>query len=140
MSAFTKAVFDRLAGDTTLTDLLTTYFGQPAIFTVIPIPENAELPYIVTEGNISEIPFDTKVSAGREVFRDVRCYTEATGSSVEVELIAERVRTLFHQHALAIEGFENAFLCHANSIMVAPGEDGAYGRIVTIRFITMEES
>jgi len=38
MSALTEAIYDRLAGDGTLTSLLATYEGAPAIFTTDPVP------------------------------------------------------------------------------------------------------
>ena len=138
MSVFTQAIYDRLANDATLIALLSDYNGSPAIFTVMPIPEDVDLPYIITEGEVSNIPFDTKNSSGREIYRDIRCYTEADGSAVTVETIAERIRTLFHNHELVVSGYDNAMLCEAESLSVAPFEDGVYGRIVTVRFIAME--
>ena len=48
MSDITQSVYDRLAGDGTLTALLTTYNSNPAIFTADPVPEDADFPMIVT--------------------------------------------------------------------------------------------
>lgn len=137
MGVFSKAFYDRLAGDATLADLLSIYKGLPAVFTVIPIPDDAELPYIVTEGEVAVTPFDTKTSNGRELIRDIRCYAPAEGSASKIETIAERVRTLFHNHALSINGFDNAMLCEASGPVNVP-EENVYGRIVTIRLISME--
>ena len=55
----TEALYDRLTGDATLTALLATYNGDPAVFTTDPAPGDAELPYIVTAGHVSDEPFDT---------------------------------------------------------------------------------
>lgn len=138
MSATSAAFYTRLANDSTLTDLLSVYNGSPAIFTTVPVPADAELPYLVTEAEVSTTPFDTKTTLGREVLKDIRCYVAKSGSAVLVETIAERVRFLFHQYALPLTGFDNAMLCLAQGLSVAPEEDDVYGRIVTVRFIAME--
>jgi hypothetical protein len=137
MSVFTAAVYSALANDATLTAMLSLYGGSPAIFTTMPIPEDVELPYIITEGEIGNAPFDTKGIEGREIIRDVRCYAEATGSAVEVEAISERVRAIFHRQALTITGWTN-IITIADNILTAD-EDGVYGRILTIRLIAQED-
>ena len=136
MSAITEAIYDVLAGDATLTALLTTYGGEPAIFTTDPAPGDAELPYIVSAGEVAQSPWDTKTTRGRVATRDVRCYTDATGSAVAVEAIAERVRALLHRQTLAITDF-TCVIADCSGPVVADGPD-AYGRIVTVR-LTIEE-
>jgi len=136
VGAVTEAIYDALAGDGTLTALLTTYGGEPAIFTTDPAPGDAELPYIVSAGEVAQTPFDTKTTRGRAVVRDVRCYTEASGSAVAVEAIAERVRALLHRQTLAISDFE-CVVADCSGPVAADGQD-AYGRIVSIR-LTIEE-
>jgi len=136
MSAISKGFYDTMANDSTLTDLLTVFNGEPAIFTTIPVPAGATLPWIITEGEVSVIPDDTKNSEGREIIRDIRCYDHAGGSAVRVETIAERVRYLFHHQTIAIAGFDNPI-----SIVTGPttfDEDDTYGRIVTVRLNLQE--
>lgn len=133
MSVFTQAIYNRLISDTTLTAKLATYKGLPAVFTIEPIPEDAELPYIVISNPISDIPFDTKTTLGREMVIDVRCYTNDTGSKVAVEDIAERVRELFHRQRIDVNGYAN-LIANCDG-MYFTLEDGAYGIVVTIRFI-----
>ena len=137
MSVFSIAVFNRMNTDATLTDLLATYNANPAIFTSMPIPDDADLPYIVTEGEVSNSPYDFKGSGGREIVRDIRCYTDNTGSSALVESIAERVRALFHDYAMSVTGFDDAMIMNA-SVGMAPEETDVSGRIVTITFNIME--
>ena len=132
----TEAIYDALAGDATLTALLTTYGGEPAIFTTDPAPGDAELPYIVSAGEVAQTPFDTKTTRGRVAIRDVRCYTGATGSAVVVETIAERVRVLLHRQTLTISDFV-CVVADCSGPVAADGQD-AYGRIVLVR-LTMEE-
>lgn len=136
MSILTKAIYDELAGDATLTGLLATYGGAPAIFTTDPAPGDAEMPYIVTAGEFSQEPFDTKQTRGRELRRDVRCYDDADGSAVTVEAIAERVRALLHRQVIVIPEF--VWILGDCTGPVAADEEDAYGRIVTVRMIVEE--
>lgn len=138
MNALTAALHARLAGDATLTALLASYQGEPAIFTADPAPGDAVLPYIVSAGQVADAPFDTKNSRGRQLWRDVRCYAAADGDSSTVESIAERVRALLHREPLDVEGF-GVFLAECSGPIVA-NESDAYGRVVTVRMIMMEDS
>jgi hypothetical protein len=132
----TAALYDRLTGDATLTAMLATFGGEPAVFTTDPAPEKAELPYIVSAGSVSDSPMDTKTTRGRQVWRDVRCYAPAIGSAVVIEAIAERVRELLHRHQLAVSGMET-WIAEVTGPIVADEED-AYGRILTVRLVMME--
>ena len=136
MGAITEAIYAVLAGDATLTALLATYGGEPAIFTTDPAPGDATLPYIVSAGEVAQTAWDTKTTRGRVAVRDVRCYTDATGSAVVVETIAERVRALLHRQTLTISDFV-CVIAECAGPVVADGPD-AYGRIVSVR-LSMEE-
>jgi len=137
MSATSAAFEDRLKGDGTMAGLLNAYGGEPAVFTIDPAPGDAELPYIVTAGEVSQAPFDTKTTRGRRIVRDIRCYASAAGSAVTVEAIAERARALFHRQALTIAGFRWVW-AECTGPIVADERD-AYGRIVTVS-MTVEET
>ena len=137
MSVITAAIQDLLAGDGTLEAMLSTYGGEPAVFTVDPAPGDADLPYIVTAGDVSVAPFDTKTTRGRTITRDVRCYASASGSAMTVEAMAERVRALLHRQELTIAGF--VWVWAECTGPIAADERDAYGRIVTVR-MTVEES
>lgn len=137
MSVVTAAIYDLLAGDATLVALLSTYKGEPAVITTDPAPGDAELPYVVSAGEVSQAPFDTKTTRGRAIVRDVRCYAEASGSAIVVEAIAERVRALLHRQELAIDGF--AWILAECSGPIVADERDAYGRIVSVR-LTVEET
>lgn len=133
MSILTKAIHDLLAADVTLTDMLALYEALPAIFTIDPVPGDAVLPYIVTSGEISQVPFDTKLSQGRNLIRDVRCYTPDSGSSVLIESIAERVYFLLHRKEISISGFQ--WLISNCTGPIVANEQDVYGRIISLNLI-----
>lgn len=137
MSVITQGFYDVLVADATLTALLASYEGAPAVFTTDPAPDNADLPYIVTAGEVSQAPFDTKTTRGRDLRRDIRCYTEANGDATTVEAMAERVRELFHREPFVIDGF-GVWVADCSGPIVAD-EAEAYGRIVTVRLLMVEE-
>lgn len=138
MSLLTQALYNVLAGDATLTALLATYGGNPAIFTTEPVPGDAEMPYIISAGAVAQESNDTKTGQGRIVTRDIRCYSGVTGSAETVEDIAERARALLHRQALTISDYE--WLITVASGPMAADEEDAYGRIVTIRVFVEKES
>lgn len=137
MSAITAAIVSVLTSDDTLTALLATYNGEPAVFSTDPPPIDAALPYIVTAGDIVAAPYDSKTSRGRDMRRDVRCYTDANGSAVTVEDIAERVHALLHRQAIPVVGMTTV-IADANPPVAGPAEDRAYGRIVSVRLVVEE--
>ena len=136
MSALSEAIYDLMTGDATLVGLLATYRDGAAFFTTDPPPGDATKPYGVSAGEVATSPWDTKTTEGREVYRDVRFYTDAGGSAVTVEALAERARALLHRQTLIVDGF--SVIVAECSGPVQADEPDAYGRIVTIRFI-MEE-
>lgn len=133
---FAKAVYDLLSTDATLCAMLSSYEGSPAIFTTDPAPGDAVLPYIVAATVPVSTAFDTKLTRGRSVWLDVRCYTGATGSAKAVNAIAERVRTLLHREPVLISG--HTWIWSECTGPINADETEAYGRIVTIK-ITSEE-
>lgn len=137
MSVLTAAVYDRMANDATLTGLISTYKGEPAVFTTDPAPGDAVLPYIVTAGEVAQSPWDTKTTRGRRAFRDVRCYQSAKdGSPMVVEAMVERARALFHRYMLTVTDF-GVIVANCVGPIVADEPD-VYGRILTVEFMLVE--
>lgn len=137
MSILTKAIYDKLASDPALVDMLGEYKGLPAIFTIDPAPGDAILPMLVTSGEVVQAPFDTKTSRGRDLIRDVRCYAQADGNTITIEAIAERVRSILHRQPLVIDGYR-WLISDVNGPIVADERD-YYGRIVSLSLKVMEE-
>lgn len=133
----TKAIYETLSTDTTLAGLLSNYGRDPAIFTVDPAPEDAAFPYIVAAGSPVQIPYDTKLTRGRQIWRDIRCYSDISGSAEEVETIAERVRALLHRKTIDTVDYSTIWAeCDGPTV----ADDGnSYGRIVTLK-ITIQDN
>ncbi len=132
MQPLTQAIYNQMANDSTLTGMLSTYSGGPAIFMYSPIPSAATRPLVVCANSIEDKPFDTKTSTGREVTRLIGCYDVSTGTYDTVEAIAERVRYLFHRQILTVTGY-TMILAEAKGPIIAPADDQMtdYVRMVT---------
>jgi hypothetical protein len=127
----------RLAGDATLTALLSTYRSAPAVLVVGDgaVPEDVGLPFIAVVADVVvDEPYDAKNAVGRDVTVPVRCYTAATGSTLALESITERVRTLLHRQPVGLD--TSAFMATC-SISPAPTDDSLYGREVDVRVMSL---
>lgn len=119
-----------LSADATLAAALASYASVPAVFTQTPVPEDASRPYIVTEGE-TVTPMDTKNTQGREVVRDIAVYVDKDDAVNDVDVLAERIRTIFHNVRHAYAGF-CTLSSEVNGVSVAPTGDTVTGRIVTV--------
>lgn len=143
MSAITKGIFDRMNDDSTLTALLGTYNSAPPIFTKQPLPADFDIgangPYILSVGEASTIPgsVDTKNSKGREIIRDILCFSTIKDSPTIVEAVAEQVRVLFQRQVFSITGF-SIIVAEVNGPIIADEED-ALGRVVSVRLVLKED-
>jgi len=143
MSAITKAIFDRLKDDGTLTALLGSFSSAPSIFTLRPTPPGFSVsthgPYILTTGESVAIPGlrETKTKAGLEIVRDILCFTDLALSPTRVEDIAYRVRTLFQGVAsISIIGYSIVIAEATGPIEI--DEEDARGRVVSVRWVLEE--
>lgn len=142
MSVITQAVYTRLSQDAELTTLLSVYNGRPAIFTQEDVPGNAIYPYVVSAGEITNVPWYTKDSFGEDVMRDIRCYDAATKGSVLIETIADRIKTLFRPETpleFPVGSRRKAVVSEARGPIVAPTDQTTQGRVVTIRLLLTED-
>lgn len=90
---------------------------SPAVYDTDPAETNEEYPdgiWIISDGNVSCVPLDTKTTRGYEIIRDIRLYQRRTGSSGDIELAGDRVRDLFHRYALPVAGFRDATVAHCS--------------------------
>ena len=142
MSAVTKGFFDRMNGDGTLVALLGTYKTAPSIFTKRPLPPGFDIeahgPYVLTTGEAVQDPgpADVKNSKGREIVRDILCFSKLSDSATVVEEVAEQVRFLFQRQVFSITGF--SIIVAEVSGPIEADEDDALGRVVSVRLVLKE--
>ncbi len=143
MSAITQAFFDRMNGDSTLTSLLGEYGGEPSVLTKRPLPPGFDItangPYILSTGEAVQDPgpADVKNSKGREIVRDIFCFSKLSSSAMVVEAIAERVRFLFQRQVFSITGF--SIIVAEVSGPIEADEDDALGRLLSVRLVLQED-
>ncbi len=136
-SEFVTGVRAAAVANGTLTALLSTYRGEPAIFTG-EVPDDAALPYLLIQ-HVTQIPgrVDVKNSAGRQPSIDIHCYTENTGSSILVEDIAEQVYLTYHRQSIAVTGFAT-IISSVDGPEPLDGTD-VFGRVLTVT-LTLEDT
>lgn len=143
MADLAGPIFTALSGDGTLTGLIGTYGGDPAIFTSNKVPFDAPLPRIWSPANVATSNFDTLSTDGQDIFRDIMCYVKGAGESgvdnddALLEQIADRIKTVMHHNLLTITGYNNVITI-ATPPIVAPTDDTIDGRVISCRFIIQE--
>lgn len=104
---------------------------QPAIFTDEEVPEDAVLPYIWSNGEVSVAPDDDKLNVGVALIRDINIYAPKNDTE-RLNRIAWRVRHLFHRHELVVAGAET-IIAESMGPRKAPTDDTVDGKIVSVR-------
>jgi hypothetical protein len=144
MSDLDAAFYSRMADDGELASLLAIYPDPPqsagptpAIFTDRDVPEDAKLPYVSSYGQVSDVADDDKLTSGREIVRDIYCYTER-GHTDTLNQIGNRIQKLFRRHALAIDG-ARTITATATGPIPAPTDESVIGALVTVK-IRFEET
>lgn len=138
--SISAAFYNRLMEDAELRTMLAQYNGMSAVFTASPVPDDASLPYIITAGQVSdstEIPVNTKNRTATQFIRDIRIYSEQTGSMAQIEKIGERVWSIFHKQPLVIDGWK-VLEVKAGRPITYP-QDGVYGLYVSV-IVTMQQN
>jgi hypothetical protein len=139
MLAVSKALFDTMVADETLTDLLGEYQGEPSIFTKRPVPTGATYPIVLADTVVTDVNADFLNEDFRIIDRDIVVYGESEvavgGETVShyraVEQAAERIRELFHGQRVEITGWDLVDIRVLGPIS-APTEADESGRLVTL--------
>lgn len=131
------AVWSRLAVDPVLAAKLATYRGGPAVVVADEdtVPEDMGLPFVAITGVAFDEPNDAKVEGGREQELVIRIYTASTGSTLLVDELAERVRSLLHRLPSGLA--DGAYIARCSGPVVAPTDASLYGREVTVRVTSL---
>jgi len=139
---FAKAIEAVLRADATLTALLSTHGGNPAIFPRLPVPSGfdhkvAPGVFIALEGNSAADPdgeyfFARGVSAEIQVVGYCRAYNKRTST---IEDVAERVRYVLHRtpFEITVNGETwRSFNVTASGPIITPTDSTLDGRLVTV--------
>jgi hypothetical protein len=131
MKVLREAFVVRLLDTPDVASRLSTILSVPAIFTRRPIPEMARPPYVIVGGPVTDEPWDTKTTVGREILTDIFVYAEETGDESLVEEIAEAAREAIHRKPVAAVGY-GVLVQRVSGPLEAPAS-GLYGRVISVR-------
>ena len=108
MTVVVAPIFTRMNSDATLTAQLSTFNGNPAIFSNMPTPHGAEPPFIMISPPVADTDFDTLKEFDRDITHNIWIVFPNTGSVSGVDVAAERVRTLFHKvpSTISVTGYQ----------------------------------
>lgn len=147
VDAIATAIYERIAADADIPGMLAASViddSEPAIYTTIPVPPGAVMPYIVAyAGDVAALNED--VIGGGEGgylmrYRDVHVYgarpDDGGGDATTVEAIARRLRALFHRQPLVLTEGRN-LSCSVTGPIINDGER-AFGRVVSLALRTAE--
>lgn len=137
MSEITQGIYQAMANDATLQTLLGEYYGVPAIFSTFPVPTDAPFPYIDMSYELTFSPFDTKVTQGVDLTREITVYTEADGSAALLETICDRVRALFHRQPqnVPIVGFDTVIVDMQEGPRFTTEDNRVQGKELELRLV-----
>jgi hypothetical protein len=105
----------------------------------VPADEALDLKYVVLLPSVTDLPRDTKTTTGRDIVRDLEVWWPYTGSTVDVDLAAERVREILHRQKLTVDGYRN-YITSASGPVAGPSDDKVVSRVVTARFVLEKEA
>lgn len=126
-----SAVAARLHADATLVSLLgDTYGGRAPIIAEDTIPPDVPRPFVIVDAPVLNDPNDTKNSVGRDRVLTIRSYAAAS-SAVDIDAIAERIRTLLHRVPASPTG-ETGWMASVSGPTVAPTDNTLRGRTLTV--------
>lgn len=134
-SAISKALYDRLTGDTTLAAFLAQYAGAPAVFTARPVPSDAAMPYLIISPPVTVGRTGTWASseASRDEDVDLALFAARTGDDDPITDAAERVAALLGAVVIPVEGWARASVRVVNGPLDLPADTDSDGRLVSIR-------
>lgn len=131
-AALQQAIYNQL-NHSSVTDLLSSAYTVPAIFSDVPQAADSEVaanfPYVVIGGdNIS--PYDTKASLGGNALVQVDIY-DRSDSPLTTKAIADAVDARLRRQALTISGVTH-ITTELESSLTVPDEDGKTLRILSL--------
>lgn len=128
------AIRTALIAESTITGLITERLGEPAVFTRRPVPDDAELPYIVVSEDVSITDADGLTSDRPVVVRDVLIYGNQPDDYRKIEQLGYLVRELFHREKESIDpaDYHVVEITTAGPRAAPTSDDEIVGRVVTL--------
>ncbi len=125
---------DALLAEPTIAGLLTDWHSEAAIFTRIPIPEDAAYPYIVISPDIALTDADGLESDRPVVIRDIRIYGQQPDDYRIIEQLGYLIRDLFHRDRFSIikTGFDIILITASGPSEAPSSDEETVGRLVTL--------
>jgi len=134
----TQGIFNYLVSDAGLAARLATYSFdgvlRPAVFTDLPVPEDAAFPFVIVSGNITGTALDTMNTMGAEITRDIGVYDKASAGQAILDDLADYVRSLLHFRPFSVPLYR-LISCGAGYPVIAPTDQTVNGRLITVRFL-----
>ncbi len=144
MDSISAKLYTVLSEDAELSGLLGPSVIEPtraAVYTTIPVPPGASLPYVVAYASnvfaTDEDPLDEPGAASTyyaRVGRDIHCYAarpdDGGGSASLVQDLAARVRQLLHRKPVILD--DGRMLSMRAAPAIANDGDEAFGRVVSL--------
>ena len=100
------SIREAILGDMVITPLLSTYLGDPAVFTRTPVPGGADYPMIVISRNVIKVNQDGVHDYRPTVAYQIATYGKNSAPPEQyraISTIAYEIRTLLHrQHNLSL--------------------------------------
>lgn len=133
-------IYAAVMGNSAITSLLSTWDGDPAVFTRRPLPGDATYPLVAISPDVAYTDQDFLASGLDVVIRDVFVFGHQPDDFRDVEKAAHLIRKLFHRQNQALGSSDiHVVSVTASGPRIAPSDDAAIvGRVVTLT-IRMQE-
>lgn len=104
-STITKKVYERLKDDSEIQDIVSSFNGEPSVFTKIPVPGDVDKPYLTipqTSTANTDNEFSSKQDRAIQFSRSVRGYDEEVNSEQTAENLLWRCFELLHDNKIKL--------------------------------------
>lgn len=128
-----------LVADPAVASLVSTYRGEPAVFTSRPVPRDAARPFVVCYGGADEHADEIGGRLGIDAQREILVVVDNTGSALPLSDLAGAVRKALHRQAVTIPGARVAIRPYCLGSRDAPTDETLAGVLMTFRTVAMEE-
>lgn len=129
-----QLLFTRLSGGASLTSLLSTYGGSPAIFLGSRVPADATTPFLWSPPNVSDLERGSKTGGAREISRLLNAYCEESQPDTILVAILKEARALLNRAPLT-----GGIVSEITGPASVPAGEGLKGMGMTLRHWHEEE-